>query len=199
MDSSVRPLTRAEALRRGYTDKQLWGPRFQRLFQASICPPEKRSPFLQRARAALMIAPDGSYASHHTAAALWGAVPPETRDTHICVPDPGPTRSIDAGLRAPCRRETPIGSVRHLRWRVIVECDGDQHRLEPQQWSRDLRRREWLERNGWRIIVINSDAYYRPATRDLLRIRQALADRGASDLPTRTPAAWDRQFASRAA
>ena len=38
MDSSIRPLTRAQALRRGYTDKQLWGPRFQRLFQGVYLP-----------------------------------------------------------------------------------------------------------------------------------------------------------------
>lgn len=44
--------------------------------------------------------------------------------------------------------------------KLIIEYDGKQHRRDQAQWSRDLLRREWLERNGWRIIVINSDAYY---------------------------------------
>jgi hypothetical protein len=100
MDSPIRPLTRAQALRRGYTDKQLWGPRFQRLFQGVYLPAGEPVTVLQRARAALMIAPDGTYASHHTAAALWGAVAPETRDTHITVPEPGLTRSIRQGIAA---------------------------------------------------------------------------------------------------
>ena len=83
--------------------------------------------------------------------------------------------------------------------KLIIEYDGDQHRQDPQQWSRDLRRREWLERNGWRIIVINSDAYHRHPRETLMRIRQALADRGSRDLPSSAPAAWDRHFARAAA
>ena len=83
MDSPVRPFTRAEGLRRGHTDKQLWGPRFQRLFQGVYLPAGEPVTVLQRARGALMVAPDGSYASHHTAAVLWGAVAARhDRDPH---------------------------------------------------------------------------------------------------------------------
>jgi hypothetical protein len=258
---------------------------------------------LQRARAALMIAPDGSYASHHTAAALWGTVSPPTSDTHICVPESRATRSIRKGIVAhradprftPTRhrgllvaqpvavfaqmaavapdlvelvvlgdslvragRTTPeelvettrtwdgksarrarkaAGLVRNgvdspmetrLRmlivlagfpepvvnmiirhddgeWNIrldlcypqlklIVEYDGWQHRLEQKQWSRDLQRREWLESRGWRIIVINSDAFYGEPLQTLCRIRAAMVDRGRVDLPLRQPAAWSRQF-----
>jgi hypothetical protein len=78
MDNSTRPFTRAEGLRRGYTDKQLTGPRFQRVFQGVYLPSGVTLTVWQRARAALMIAPDGSYASHHTAAVLWRGVAPDT-------------------------------------------------------------------------------------------------------------------------
>ena len=78
--------------------------------------------------------------------------------------------------------------------KLIVEYDGQYHRLDPGQWSRDLKRREWLERQGWRIIVVDSDAFYTEPRETLSRIRQALADLGCRDLPTRTPAAWDRLF-----
>lgn len=302
MDSQVRPFTRADGLRRGYTDKQLWGPRFQRLFQGVYLPAGADVTVLQRARAALMIAPDGSYASHHTAAVLWGAVPPETTETHICVPDPGVTRSVRRGIAAHradprfgvrshrglaiadpaavfaqmaavaplvelvvlgdslvragrvspaelievtsiwdgkgarrARRaakltrpgvDSPMESrlrmlivlagfpepivnliVRHENgeWKVrfdlcyphlklIIEYDGKQHLREQKQWTRDLKRREWLDARGWRIVVINSDAFYDEPLSTLSRIRQAMVDRGQTGLPLRPPAPWTRQF-----
>src|SRR3982751_3360266 len=112
MDSQVSPFTRADALRRGYTDKQLCGPRFQRLFQGVYLPAGGVVSGLQRARAAPLIAPGGSYASHHTAAALWGAVAPATSDTHICVPPSGPTRSIRKGIVAH-RADPRFAETRH--------------------------------------------------------------------------------------
>lgn len=290
-------------MRRGYTDKQLGGPRFQRLFQGVYLPAGEPITVLQRARGALMIAPNGSYASHHTAAVLWGAVPPQTRDTHICVPAAGPTRSIRRGVaahRADARfgvvehRGLPIAApaavfaqmaavapdlvelvvlgdslvragwvtpeelveiaqswdgkgarrarraarlvragvdspmetrlrmlvvlagfpepvvnlvVRHENgeWRVrfdlcyphlklIIEYDGEHHLFDRKQWTKDLRRREWLEGQGWRIIVVNADAYYNDPRQTLSRIRAAMVDRGQRKLPLRPPAAWSRQF-----
>jgi len=303
MDSEIHPLTRTQALRRGFTDKQLWGPKFQRLFQGVYLPAGETVCVLQRARAALMIAPDGSYASHHTAAILWGAVPPDTTDTHICVPESGPSRSVRQGIVAH-RAEPGVEPVRHrgllvaapaavflqmaavapdlvelvvlgdslvrtgritpealvevadewdskgarrarraarlvrsgvdspmesrlrmlivlagfpepvvnviLRqengeWdlrldlsypelKLVIEYDGWHHLRQKKQWSRDLRRREWLERQGWRVIVINSDAFYNEPLPTLRRIRDAMLDRGARRLPLRPPAGWNRQF-----
>ena len=87
------PLTRAEALRQGHTLKQLRGPRFQRVFRGVYLPAGVPVTLLQRARAALLVAPPGAFVSHHTAARLWGAVAPETDQTHISVPGGG-TRSV---------------------------------------------------------------------------------------------------------
>jgi very-short-patch-repair endonuclease len=297
------PLTRAQALRRGHTVKELRGPRFRRLFRGVYVPAGEPVSLAQRARAALLVAPPGAYASHHTAARLWGAVAPDTGETHISVPGLG-TRSVRDGIAAH-RAETtfpptelrglPLSApvavflelatlhldlvalvvlgdslVRRARitpeslvvatagwagrgarlarraaglvrtgvdsamesrlrlfivlaglpepqvnfvvrnavgdWaarfdlcypqlKLIIEYDGEHHRLDADQWSSDLKRREWLERQGWRIIVINSDAYHREPRETLARIRQALADRGCRDLPVRTPAVWDRLFA----
>jgi Protein of unknown function (DUF559) len=268
MDSQIQPLTRVEALRRGFTDRQLSGPKFQRLFQGVYLPAGERICVLQRTRAALMIAPDGSYASHHTAAVLWGAVPSETIDTHICVPQADSSRSVRKGIVAHradpglvpvhhrgllvatpaavflqmaavapdlvelvvlgdslartgrvtpealvkaadgwdgkgarrARRaarlvrsgvDSPMESrlrmllvlagfpepvvdviIRHENgdWdirldlsyphlKLVIEYDGWHHLMEKKQWSRDLKRREWLESKGWRIVVINSDAF----------------------------------------
>lgn len=301
------PLTRAQALRRGLTLKELRGPRFRRLFRGVYLPAGEPVSLVQRARAALLVAPPGAYASHHTAARLWGAVPPDTDETHISIPGKG-TRTVRDGIAAhraettfpPTRRRgvplsAPVAvflelATLHLdlvalvvlgdslvrrakippevlvdaanRWsgrgaraarraaalfrrgvdsamesrlrmlivlaglpepevnwimrddrgewqvrfdlcypqlKLIIEYDGFHHLRDAAQWSEDLKRREWLERRGWRIIVINSDAYHQEPRETLARIRQALADRGCSDLPARTPAAWDRYFLRRAA
>ena len=307
MDETVMPLTRAEALRRGHTEKELRGPRFQRLFRGVYLPVGAPVTLLQRVRGALLVAPEGSYASHHSAAGLWGTVAPATTQTHISVTGVG-TRSVRDGIFAhravhsltPTRRRGVLASTPaavflemaalHLdlvalvvlgdslvraagirpetlaagtsQWsgkgtrlarraaslvrigvdsamesrvrimivlaglpepvvnfivrdadgewqmrfdlcypelRLIIEYDGLQHLRDPAQWSRDLLRREQLERQGWRIIVINSDAYYNQPAATLARIRQALADRGCRDLPARTPAAWTRRFIPKAA
>ena len=36
--------------------------------------------------------------------------------------------------------------------KLIIEYDGKHHRRDQAQWSSDLLCREWLERNGWRIL-----------------------------------------------
>ena len=301
------PITRAEALRRGHTPKELRGGRFRRLFRGVYLPSTTEVSPVQRVRGALLIAPPGAYASHHTAAQLWGAVAPVTNQTHISVPDLA-TRSVCDGIAAhraettfppTVHRGVPVSipaavflelATLHLdlvalvvlgdslvrraritpevlteaasRWsgkgarlarraaalvragvdsametrlrllivlaglpepmvnvivrdengewslrfdlcypqlKLVIEYDGVQHRIDPEQWSRDLRRREWLEANGWRIIVLNSDAFSRESRQTLQRIRQALVDRGCRDLPTRTPAAWDRHVVRNAA
>ena len=77
---------------------------------------------------------------------------------------------------------------------LIVEYDGLQHLRDRDQWTRDLIRREQLEREGWRIIVINSDALHRDPRGTLNRIREAMIDRGARRLRSRVPAIWLRTF-----
>jgi very-short-patch-repair endonuclease len=57
---------------------------------------------------------------------------------------------------------------------VAVEYDGEQHRLDRWQYTKDIRRSEALERVGW--IVIRVTASDRPA--DIIaRVRDALAFR----------------------
>jgi hypothetical protein len=79
------PFTRAEGLAAGLTVTDLAGPRFRRLFHGlyvAAGPIDVRT----RTLAALKISPPGSFASHQTAAALWGGTVTETPDTHITVP-----------------------------------------------------------------------------------------------------------------
>jgi hypothetical protein len=78
--------------------------------------------------------------------------------------------------------------------KLIIEYDGLHHLRSKKQWSHDLLRREQLEREGWQIIVINSEALYGDAKGTLSRIRRAMISRGAGRLPVRPPAAWTRAF-----
>jgi very-short-patch-repair endonuclease len=58
--------------------------------------------------------------------------------------------------------------------KVAVEYDGEQHRSDRRQYTRDLRRLEMLQRLGWLIIrVVAGD---RPAE-IVRRVRAALARR----------------------
>jgi len=82
----------------------------------------------------------------------------------------------------------------HLR--LVIEYDGGHHRWDAAQWSSDLKRREWLEGRGWRVVVLNSDAFYNEPLETLRRIRAVMLERGQRGLPLRPPAAWTRQFAT---
>jgi hypothetical protein len=296
-----RPFTRGQAVRQGVTDDELGGPHFQRIYQGVYVRADVSIDVAVRAQAALLIAPPGSYASHHTAGLLWGSWPPKTPDTHISVPhghrsirngvvahraDPAfrtvrhrgiltsePTavflqlassrlplldlvalgdglvrrrrttpealieaaaayqgkgarlarraaRYVRAGVDSPTESRLrmllvlaglPEPEVNHIirhadgAWRqrfdlcypalkLIIEYDGVQHLRNKRQWSHDLLRREQLEREGWRIIVINSDALYGDPRGTLSRVRQAMINRGAGRLRARPSAAWTRAF-----
>jgi hypothetical protein len=93
------PFSRPEALAAGVTVHELAGPRYQRLFHDLYLPGQVRVGALDRARAALKISVPGSFASHHTAAAIWGGWIAEEPETHISVPYPG-WRSKRQGIRA---------------------------------------------------------------------------------------------------
>jgi very-short-patch-repair endonuclease len=58
--------------------------------------------------------------------------------------------------------------------KVAAEYDGDQHRSERKQYTKDIKRLEMLEHSGW--IVVRVIAEDRPA--DIVRrVRAALARR----------------------
>jgi hypothetical protein len=81
--------------------------------------------------------------------------------------------------------------------KLLIEYDGRQHAEDSTQWSRDILRREELERQGWRIIVINSDALFGDPLGTLLRIQQALRDRNCPNLRHSFSTAWQRHFLTR--
>lgn len=77
--------------------------------------------------------------------------------------------------------------------KLIVEFDGQHHR-EATQWHRDLGRREYLEKRGWRLIVVTSPDMHGSPEGVLVRVRDALVDRGVPGVPRRFDPAWRQHF-----
>lgn len=68
-----------------------------------------------------------------------------------------------------------------LSWpglRLAVEYDGRQHAESQRQWERDVERREELDLDGWRVVVVLAKGVYREPERTLDRVVAALGARG---------------------
>lgn len=305
--NTSQPFTRAEALAAGFTDGDLGSRRFQRLFHGLYVRSGSKVGVHQMAAAALHISPPGSFVSHETAAALWGASVGDLNDVHVSVPK-GSSRSERRGIVAhrakgdqnprvyrgllisePTRvflevaasrqdlvdlvalgdslvrrkRTTPGGLVvaadgylgkgarlarraaayvragvdspRESRLRMlivlaglpepqvnyilrelngdwsqrldlcypelklIIEYDGRHHTDVRANWLKDIKRREALERDGWRLIIVTAEGLYDDPLETLQRIRRALTDRGCRLRSRRIPAEWHRIFTDRPA
>ena len=58
-------------------------------------------------------------------------------------------------------------------YKLIIEYDGRQHAYHAEQWSHDLERREWLDQEGWRMLVVISEGIYGDPLRTLHRVKAA--------------------------
>lgn len=77
---------------------------------------------------------------------------------------------------------------------LVIEYDGWQHVESQEQWGSDIGRREWLDGNDWRIVVVIAKDLHRTPATTLHRICDAMRDRGM-----RVPALredWRRHFPS---
>lgn len=92
-----RPFTRAAALANRLTDAKLRTKAYQRLFHGIyLCSSVQVTPAV-RAQAALCAVGEGAYASHLTAAELWGIPTPPDGLTHLTAP-PGEGRNRRRGI-----------------------------------------------------------------------------------------------------
>lgn len=83
----------------------------------------------------------------------------------------------------------------YLDQRLIVEYDGRQHRDDPEQWERDIYRREDLDRMHYRLLIVTRRGIYNEPQRTLERVRDALHER-AVRVPSRFKNEWRRHFAA---
>lgn len=80
-----RPFTRADAIAAGISPRALRGSRFRRIFRDVYIRAKVRPSELERAQAALLLHPDEAFASHTTAARLYGVVVPDSSLVHVSV------------------------------------------------------------------------------------------------------------------
>jgi hypothetical protein len=80
---------------------------------------------------------------------------------------------------------------------LVIEYDGRQHAQSDDQWGRDIDRREDLDGDGWRLIVVRSNGIYVEPLRTLVRIADAMRARGAKSVPTRFRDEWRAHFPGR--
>jgi hypothetical protein len=63
-------------------------------------------------------------------------------------------------------------------WKIVVEYDGEEFHTSPEDRARDERRRDWLRRRGWIVIVVTKDDFRRTSSGDwLVELRAALDER----------------------
>jgi hypothetical protein len=115
-----RPFTRADAIAAGIDPRLLRGKRFRRIFKGVYISAEVPPSPLHRVEAAVVLHPPGAFASHVSAARVYGLPVPHLSDEHVSVFEdkdrrrrPGirchvAPRTTSVGLRHGIRVSTPI-------------------------------------------------------------------------------------------
>jgi hypothetical protein len=84
-----------------------------------------------------------------------------------------------------------------LSWpavKVVVEYDGRHHVVREETWERDLDRREWMDDDGWRIVVVTANGIYADPQRSVEKVFAVLKARRLPGLPQRPAEAWRPHF-----
>jgi hypothetical protein len=167
----------------------------------------------------LVIAGDGMIKAGHTtperlteAAAEWGGrgcrvarraaglvrknvdSPTETRLRLLIVLAGLPEPMVNLILRARDGSWRRRYDLAYEQLRLIVEYDGRQHANDTQQWLTDIFRREELDRMQWRLVVVTAEGIYADPLQTLIRVRDALLERGAKNLRRSFKAEWRVHF-----
>lgn len=125
--------------------------------------------------------------------------PMETRLRMLLVlaglPEPRVNLTVRAGDGEVLRRH----DLSYPEAKVVVEYDGRHHVERVEQWEADLDRREAIDDEAWRILVVVAAGIYRHPERTLRRVHRLLLARGCSGVPTRLSADWRPHFPGHAA
>ncbi|MCU1447115.1 hypothetical protein [Cryobacterium sp.] len=99
----------------------------------------------------------------------------ETRLRLLIVRAGFPEPETNVYLRLRPGRKRVRGDLVYEEYRVLVEYDGEQHRIDNAQYSRDLERLDDVMADGWRVIRVLKDT---PTSEILARLDDALRSRG---------------------
>lgn len=78
--------------------------------------------------------------------------------------------------------------------KLIIEYDGRQHAQRSKQWLHDLKRREHLDEERWRIVVVTSEGIYKRPLDTVSRVRRALKQQGCHGITAQPSEAWRPYF-----
>ncbi|MDE9367191.1 DUF559 domain-containing protein [Luteipulveratus sp. YIM 133132] len=123
--------------------------------------------------------------------------PQETRTRLLLVLAGLPEPDVNIVLRKPngdVRRRIDLG---YRAARLAIEYDGRQHIRREEAWVSDIARREELETEGWRFVVLIADDLYVTPGATVDRVVRAMVSAGMR--PPRLRDDWMRHFPSRAA
>ena len=99
------------------------------------------------------------------------------------------------------RLQHPVGRFfLDLAWpdlRLAAEYDGRQHAEDDEQWGHDLGRREWLDGEEWRLVVLRATDVYDAPWAAVQRVVAAMAARGYEKRLGDPPAEFTRHFPGR--
>jgi len=80
--------------------------------------------------------------------------------------------------------------------RLIIEYDGRQHAEDPDQWQTDIDRREELDDEAWRLLIVTRKGIYNNPLNTLVRVRDKLVALGYPGVPRRFADGWQQHFMS---
>ena len=78
--------------------------------------------------------------------------------------------------------------------RLVVEYDGRHHIEREEQWESDLSRREDIEDDGWRMLVVTAKGIYRTPDETLAKIHRLLLERREPGVRRRLSPRWQAHF-----
>ncbi|MFT4264333.1 MAG: DUF559 domain-containing protein [Nocardioides sp.] len=81
--------------------------------------------------------------------------------------------------------------------KLIVEYDGRHHIERVEQWESDLARREAIDDDGWRILVVTADGIFKRPADTVAKVHRLLRERGVPGTPVMPSPAWQPHFPGR--
>lgn len=120
--------------------------------------------------------------------------PMETRLRMLLVLAGLPEPSINVKIRAVDGEVLRRYDLSFPEARVIVEYDGRQHIERIEAWESDLERREDIDDDGWRILVVVASGIYKSPERTLQRVWRLLRARGLEGVPAQFDDEWRAHF-----
>lgn len=121
--------------------------------------------------------------------------PMETRLRLLLVLAGLPEPVVNHPLRDDTGRVRYRLDLAYPQWRIAIEYDGRQHAENTAQWRWDVQRREDLDADGWRLVVVLSGDLDRSPGRTIERVQSAARAQGVS-LPARSDE-WSRYLPER--